>query len=260
MLARERRQLISEVVKNQNSVSIEELSSKFNVSRMTIWRDLKILEERGILVKVHGGAMRIDKLDPQENEFEIRKKSSSKEKQEIAKHAANNHIKNGEILFLDGGSTVIELIPYLKEKEVTILTNGLNTLVYASKFLPELNVIGCGGILRKPSFTFVGPEAEEFFNHYKADTAFISGTGITLEDGITDPHPLEMQIKKIMCQNANRIIALLDTSKFFKRSLSTLLHIKDIDILITNEPNSIQEKNFITDIRGLGVKVEVIHS
>lgn len=258
MLARERRNRISDKVRKEGSVSIEDLISEFKVSRMTIWRDLKDLEEKGILAKVHGGAMRIDRLDPKESEFEIRKKAASKEKRGMAKFAVEKYVQEGDIIFLDGGSTVMELIPYLKFKDVTILTNGLHTLVSASKHLPELNVISCGGILRKPSFTFVGPEAEDFFNHYKADSAFISGTGITLEEGITDPHPLEMQIKKIMCQNANKIIALMDSRKFFKRSLSTLIDINDIEILITNEPINSKEISFLNEIKKLGVKVEFI--
>ena len=234
MIAEKRRAKIFELVNLKESVSIEELLELFGVSRMTIWRDLKELEEKGHLIRAHGGAMKVDKLADKEEEFDLRRKENLNEKRQIAKYAAKNFVKNSDIIFIDGGSTVLEMIPYLKQNNLTLLTNGLKTLLLASKFLHHLNVIGCGGILRKSSFTFVGHTAEEFFSHYKVDTAFISGTGVTIEDGIMDPHPLEMEVKKIMCKNAKKVVALIDSSKFEKQSLSTCVKIEEIDFLITD--------------------------
>ena len=197
MIAEKRRAQIIELVNLHGSVSIEELLELFKVSRMTIWRDLKELEIKGVIMRVHGGALKVDELDEKEEEFSLRRKEHLNEKRKIARFAAKNFVNDSDIIFLDGGSTVLEMIPHLKQSNLTILSNGLNTLLYASKFLPHLNVIGCGGILRKPSFTFVGHEAEEFFGRYKVNTAFISGTGVTIEDGIMDPHPLEMEVKNL---------------------------------------------------------------
>ena len=234
MIAEIRRTKIIELVNEQGSVSIEELLEIFDVSRMTIWRDLKELEIKGQILRAHGGALKVEQ-NHKEEVFHLRRKENLKEKRIIAKFAAKNYVKDSDIIFLDGGSTVLEMIPHLKQTDLTILSNGLNTLFLASKFLPHLNVIGCGGILRQSSFTFVGPEAEEFFSRYKVDTAFISGTGVTLEDGIMDPHPLEMEVKKIMCKNAKKVVALIDSSKFKKRSLSTCVKIEEIDSLITDK-------------------------
>lgn len=255
MIARERRYKISEMVKERGSVSIEELLSQFKVSKMTIWRDLKILEEKGHLTKVHGGAIRPDRMGPEENVFEIKRKKYSVEKRLIAEFAANKFVKEDNIVFLDGGTTVLELIAFLTRKNITILTNGLNTLITASKYLPDLNIIACGGILRKPSLTFVGPEAERFLELYKADIAFISGTGLTIEEGLTDPHPLEMEAKKIMCKNSKNIIVLLDSSKFNKLSLSTLIGINQISTLITDDK---APSEFIEKLEKKGVKVEIV--
>lgn len=255
MIAEKRRAKIIELVNQHGSVSIEELLELFDVSRMTIWRDLKELEVKGEIIRAHGGALKIDELSEKEEEFDRRRKENLNEKRLIAKFAAKNYVKNSDIIFLDGGSTVLEMIPHLKQNNLTILSNGLYTLLLASKFLPHLNVIGCGGILRKTSFTFVGHEAEEFFSRYKVDTAFISGTGVTLEDGIMDPHPMEMEIKKIMCKNAKTIVALIDSSKFEKRSLSTCVKIDEIDSLITDKKTS---KNIIDVIKSKNIDVTVL--
>lgn len=256
MIAEKRRAQITDLVNKQGSVSVDELLNLFDVSRMTLWRDLKELEIKGALIRAHGGALKIDELDEQEEEFSLRRKEYLNEKRKIARFAAKNFVKDSDIIFLDGGSTVLEIIPHLKQTNLTILSNGLNTILYASKFLPHLNVIGCGGILRKPSFTFVGHEAEEFFGRYKVDTAFISGTGITIEDGIMDPHPLEMAVKKIMCNNAKNVVALIDSSKFGKRSLTTCIKIEEIDYLVTDAQ---APKNIIDSIKSKKVEVKVLN-
>ncbi|MFX0075929.1 MAG: DeoR/GlpR family DNA-binding transcription regulator [Candidatus Hermodarchaeota archaeon] len=255
MIAEKRRAKIIELVNLQGSVSIEELLELFDVSRMTIWRDLKELEVKGEIIRAHGGALKIDEFSEKEEEFDRRRKENLNEKRLIAKFAAKNYVKNSDIIFLDGGSTILEMIPHLKQENLTVLSNGLYTLLLASKFLPHLNVIGCGGILRKTSFTFVGHEAEEFFSRYKVDTAFISGTGVTLEDGIMDPHPLEMEVKRIMCKNAKTVVALIDSSKFEKRSLSTCVKIDEIDFFITD--NKVSKKT-IDAIRERNVEIIVL--
>lgn len=255
MIAEKRRAKIIELVNQQGSASIEELLELFDVSRMTIWRDLKELEIKGQIIRAHGGALKVGALNDKEEEFDLRRKDHLKQKQLIAKYAAKNYVKNSDILFLDGGSTVLEIIPHLKQDNLTLLSNGLYTLLLASKFLPHLNVIGCGGVLRKTSFTFIGHEAEEFFRHYNVNTAFISGTGITLQDGIMDPHPLEMEVKKIMCKNAKVVVALIDSSKFDKRSLSTCVAIDEIDYLVTDEK---APKKIIEAIKSKNVDVTVL--
>jgi DeoR/GlpR family transcriptional regulator of sugar metabolism len=255
MIAAKRRAKIIELVNQQGSASIEELLELFDVSRMTIWRDLKELENKGQIIRAHGGALKVDQGNDKEEEFDRRRKENLNEKRLIARIAARKYVKNSDIIFLDGGSTVLEMIPHLKQENLTLLSNGLNTLFLASKFLSHMNVIGCGGVLRNTSFTFVGHEAEEFFSHYKVNTAFISGTGVTLEDGIMDPHPIEMEVKRIMCKNAKKIVALIDSSKFGKRSLSTCVKIEEIDSLITDNKVS---KKIIDVIKSKGVDVTVV--
>ena len=128
MIAEKRRAKIAELVNQQGSVSIEELLELFDVSRMTIWRDLKELEVKGEIIRAHGGALKIDKLSEKEEEFDRRRKENLNEKRLIAKFAAKNYVKNSDIIFLDGGSTVLEMIPHLKHNNLTVDRNILLTI------------------------------------------------------------------------------------------------------------------------------------
>lgn len=255
MLARERRNKIANIVKTEGSIKIEDLTKIFDVSRITLWKDLKILEERGFLARVHGGAMRLDKLNPEEQEFPIRKKTSSLEKMMIAQYAAENYLYDDQIIFLDGGTTVVEMIPHLDKSNLTILTNGFFILMKAANYLSDFNVICLGGIFRKPSYTFIGPDTEEFISRYKVDIAFVSAYGISLKEGLMDPNPLDMKIKKIMCENANKIVVLIDSNKYEKHSLTSFLNLEQIDVLITD---SGAPKDFINEMEKIGVKVDIV--
>jgi DeoR family myo-inositol catabolism operon transcriptional repressor len=255
MLARERRNKIVNMVKSEGSVSIEDLLKEFDVSRITIWKDLKLLEDQGFLARVHGGAMRLDKLNPEEEEFPLRKETSSKEKKKIAQHAAKNYVKDDQILFLDGGTTVLEMLSHLNYNNLTILTNGLFTLMKATNYVPELNLICLGGVFRKPSFTFVGPDVEEYISKYHVDIAFVSAYGVTLEKGLMDPNPLDMEVKKFLCQNAKKIVVLIDSEKIGKSSLTPFLKLEDIHHLITDDGTS---SEFIEELKKLNVEVDVV--
>jgi DeoR/GlpR family transcriptional regulator of sugar metabolism len=191
-----------------------------------------------------------------EPKFEDKLSLAVEEKEIIAKYAAENFVNDSDILFLEGGSTVMKMIPYLKQDNLTILTNGLYTMFQASTFIPRLRVIGCGGHIREPAFTFVGPEAENFFKNYRANKIFISGTGFTLEEGLMDPHFLEMAVKKVMCERADQIIALIDSTKIAKKSLSITVPIEKIDILITDSGTS---SEFIDKLINLDIDVRVVN-
>ena len=236
MLAANRRKKILSLINQKGSIKVSEIIDKFNISSMTALRDLKALAKQGLVNKVHGGALKIDEGLKQESPFEKKILESSEEKSSIAKYAATHFVNNEEILILSGGSSVLSMLPYLKQENLTLLTNGLETLRLASKFMNSLKctVMGAGGILREKSLTFVGPVAESFFGRFKADAVFLSATGLTLEEGLMDPDPLEKKVKRTMHRSASKLIALVDSSKFGKRSLTTSFQLEEIDVLITD--------------------------
>lgn len=234
ILAAKRQDLILALINEKGFIKIKEIENQFSISKMTALRDLKALEEKGFINKVHGGAMKKD-ISQYEPSFEEKDATASKEKEVIAKYAAENVINESDIISLGAGSTITKIIPYLKQKNLTILTNGLKTIVNIAKYGPHFTLMGSGGELRKPAMIFVGPEAENFFKRNKADTVILSGTGLTIKDGITDPDPLDAEVKKVMCENAKKVIFLMDSTKIDNVSLVSMMELKNIDLLIIDD-------------------------
>jgi len=220
---------------------------------MTALRDLKALEKKGFINKVHGGAIKKE-ISQYEPTFEEKDAIASKEKEVIAKYAADNVINESDIVSLGAGSTITKIIPHLKQKKLTILTNGLKTMANIAQYTPNFTLIGSGGELRKPALIFVGPEAENFFKRNKADTVILSGTGLTLKDGITDPDPLDAEVKKVMCENAKKVIFLIDSTKIGKRSLVSMIALEDIDLLIIDDK---APENFIKKLKKSNINFEI---
>jgi len=255
MLAIERRDLILRWVKERGNISNAELLDRLEISKMTLWRDLKVLEEEQKIERVHGGAASVE--TPERNDEPVHRRQILRlaEKESIARYAARNFVSDREIVALEGGTTVTQMVQFLTQNELTVVSYGLNTLVAASKHIPRITVMGCGGLLREPTFTFVGPEAEGFFHDITVDLAFISGEGLTADAGITDPDPLEIQIKRAMCASASRVVAVMNSYKLGKRSLALVVPLKDIDVLVTDSGVS---PEFVRQAEGMGVEVHVV--
>ena len=251
----QRQKKIYDIINKVGHITIENIVADFNVSKMTAWRDLKELENRGLISKVYGGAIKINENTPIEVPYKERIIKNLDKKKKLAEYVANEFIENGDILFLDGGTTVAELLPYLKNKSVTIITNGLKTLTRASTYSDMLNVICIGGELRDNSFTFVGSIAKQFVNNFNATKFITSGTGLSIENGIMDPDLLEMEIKQEMARKSMKIIAMFDSSKVGKLSMTTSMLLSDIDVLIID--NNIPEE-FTKAIKQMGIDLRLI--
>lgn len=255
MFASERQTQILSIINSKGSIKTKDLEKKFNVSKMSILRDLRTLEEKGLIERVHGGAIKKEVEGPQEPSFKEKSSKAWQEKEAIAKYAAENYVKDEDIVSLGAGTTILRMMPHLKQKNLTILTNGLQNMVYGSKNLQGINIIGSGGSIRQPALIFVGPIAENFFSQYKVNTTFLSGTGLTIEEGIMDPHPLDVQVKRAMCKGAKRKIFLIDSSKINNRSLASTIKLNEIDILITDKKTP---ANIITQLKKIVPEVIIV--
>jgi DeoR/GlpR family transcriptional regulator of sugar metabolism len=255
MLLEDRQKKILDFINRQGHISVREMSTLFHISTMTAWRDLQALEDQKLIRRVRGGAVRDSSLSPTEPEFEIKETLYISEKERIAQYAASTLVKDGDIIILEGGTTVACMVPQLKLCHVTILTNGLSSITKATTYLQCLTIICCGGILRDISHTFVGPQAEAFFSGFHASRLFLGGTGFTLENGLTDPNLLEIQVKRAMARAADEVIVLLDSSKIGCTSLMQIIPTEKIDILITDRGAPI---DFLNQIRDHGLDVRVV--
>jgi len=246
MLQIERQNQILQWLHQNGFLSTFEVANHFTVSQMTIWRDIKQLEDQGLAKRVHGGVALPDwelgsPVEGQTQTFSSQPvyhfPESVQDPRNLAlgRYVASEIIKYGDDLILEGGSTVSTVIPFLTGKEITIITNGLNTITLAQVYHTAETVLCCGGVLNQPNTIFIGPQAENFFHAYRADRTLISAYGLTLRDGLVDPSPIYDSMKRVMCRSARQRIAMLDSQKIGRSALSKVMAISEIDILVTND-------------------------
>ncbi len=235
MLPLQRRQLIIEHLARRGSASVAELSALCDVSQMTIRRDLESLEEEQLLERTHGGAVYIGSAAG-EPPFSAKKSAHEDLKDRIAAYAAHHFVRDGQVIILEGGTTVACLVPHLARfSELTVVTNGLRTVAALQSLGNTHTIICTGGILRTVSSTFVGPMTEQFYRQLHAHVAFFSATGLTPEGAFTDPNLLESQVKMEMRAAAGKTVMLLDSTKFGQRSFTKTFRLDEIDVLVTDD-------------------------
>jgi DeoR/GlpR family transcriptional regulator of sugar metabolism len=252
LLPKLRRILILKEINEKGNISIEKIVNDYDISKMTAWRDLKILEDEGQVQKVYGGAVVTSRNGAPEPFFE--QKSPSPQKIAIARYAAKNLVHDNETIFLDGGTTPMEMIPFLSQKDLTIITNSLNSLISASQNF-EFNVIGIGGTVRTISQTCVGDLAVDLVKNFNANSVFLSGIGLTVEHGLTEPDQLEISVKKAMCQQSLKKIVLVEATKIERISSAQILPVSQVTVLVTDERAS---PDFVQKMKDLGVDVRIV--
>jgi DeoR/GlpR family transcriptional regulator of sugar metabolism len=234
LLVDDRRRTIVALANEHGIMKSADLAASFGVSYMTILRDIKALEAEGRLRAVRGGAARLEQELPAEPFFKTKRGLNHDKKEAIAALAVQHFVRDNDIIIIEAGTTVLSMVRHLSHRNLTVITNGLEIISQVAPLVPNVTLIGCGGLLRDVSYTFVGPQAVQFFHSVRAKTLFVSATGLILPEGITDPNPLEIEVKRAMAASAERVVLLLDSSKFSVRSLSVVLPLDRIDVLITN--------------------------
>jgi len=237
MLARQRYQYILNLLKEEQVVSVKQLQGMFDVSSMTLWRDLKALEADGFLKRIHGGVcLNEDELINHEEVREIEvKRSIIEDDKSLGFYAATRFVRKNDIILLDGGIDAISMIPFLKDFNVTILTNSVKVISKVSQHLPESTLFSSGGMLKNDNTIFVGPEAESFFERFSCGTLFLGCDGIANGIGLTVVDPLDNEVRKAMIKNAQKVIIFADSQKIGKRSLFQFASLEQVDVLITND-------------------------
>lgn len=249
MIPEQRRQILIQTIISQGGATIKDLSERYDVSEMTIRRDLRQLAKDGQIRMTHGGAVPTTTKKGSEQFYALKEPINREAKSAIAKYAAEHFVNDDDVIIIDPGTTAVHMIPHLKTKTgLTIVTNGLQTVNMLKELLPQANLICTGGMLRGVSHTFIGPTAEAFFNGFFAMRYFVSSVGVTLGDGLTDPQMLDTQVKKAMLKSANETIALVDSSKFGVRSTVTVAAFSDLHAVVTD---SELDSEVITDLTEL---------
>ncbi|QAS53777.1 DeoR/GlpR family DNA-binding transcription regulator [Halobacillus litoralis] len=245
MLTPDRHQLILETVKNDHTAKIKRLVEVTGASESTIRRDLDQLEKQGLLLRVHGGASlrRSASAEPTMGE-KITK--FHREKQLIAKFAASL-VQDGDCIFIDAGSTTFEMIPYLKQKDIVVVTNGLSHLDALSEHNIKTYVIG--GQVKHRTGAVVGAGALQSLQQYRFDQCFMGANGVTLADGFTTPDPEEAAIKQTTVHLSRKRYILIDHSKFNEVSFTKFLDLPEAEIVTDYKGNLLEDYTHKTNIK-----------
>ena len=256
--AQGRRSEIVQKLREDSSVSVSELSRFFGVSEVTIRKDLKILKERKLLVRVHGGAIMgagstLDERE--ERNFNFKRLVNSREKEAIGRAAAA-HIKNGDTILVDSGTTALEVVRNLERfQDLTIITNSLHAMTEALKY-KRFKVILLGGTVRESSYSMVGPLAESNLKLFYCDKLFLGVDSFSVDAGLSTPNVEEASTNQVMITRAREVIAMFDSSKLNKRALAFIAMPDKINTVITDNhmPSGIKRQ-----LKAMRINVETVN-
>ena len=233
ILKSERKQLILDEIKEKKFLQMEEMVQLLDSSESTVRRDLDELESEGHLRRVHGGAEVVSKLQTEES---IQEKSikNVQEKRGIAQKALSL-IEDGDVIFIDAGTTTELLVELLDRKNLTVVTDSIH---HAAKLVDKhFKTIIIGGFVKQSTDASIGRAAVEQISQLNFDKAFIGMNGVD-ESFLTTPDMEEAAIKKTIIENAQKTYVLLDASKIGQVSFAKVARIERVK-LITNHSESV---------------------
>ncbi|WKS94973.1 DeoR/GlpR family DNA-binding transcription regulator [Riemerella columbina] len=231
-----RHQYILDQLKQENHVLVSELAKALEVSEVTIRKDFKVLEKKGLLFRNHGGASLVNPYVV-DRPISHKQHLNKSEKNRIA-IAATEVIEDHDVVILGSGTTVLNMVEsFPKDKTVTVITSSLLIANMLSQY-EKIAVIQIGGEVRRSSQSTVGPVAQKFMEEISANKLFLGVDGIDLDFGISTSNTAEAHLNRMMIKNASKTYILSDHSKFGKKGLGQICSLRNIDCLITDQSPS----------------------
>lgn len=224
-----RKQIILDKLNTHGEVDIKEMASGLKISEITIRRDLNRLAGDGLLYRTHGGAMKVNPLEIPHN-FVNKTAKNIQAKDKICRAAAAL-INNGDIIFMDCGSTVFRLCQFIKNKKIKVITNSIPVIYELQNSLVSLNIIG--GEFDQERQAVHGKIANEHIARYKATKAFLGVDGVS-HNGLFANSELEADITLAFAKHSAKTYLLCDDSKIGKESYLKFADLKTIDMIITD--------------------------
>lgn len=240
-------------INKDGQIKVQDLCDDFQVSPVTARKDLKLLEEKGLLYRMHGGATLNDPYAT-DRHVNDKEKIHLSEKMKIAAAGAKMVNANDSIL-IASGTTVLFLAKNIQPKEnLTVITSALNVALELNKHL-GIEVILLGGVLRKRSSSVTGLYAEDNLSDFSCSKLFLGVDGIDLEFGLTTTNVMEAHLNRKMIEVSQKTIVLADSTKFGKRGFGRICGFDHIDEIITDSGISDFTKKTLEDY---GIKVTIV--
>lgn len=253
MYAPERHQQILETARAHGRVEVAGLARDLAVTPETVRRDLSALERRGVLRRVHGGAIPVERFGIEPGVAD-RETHAAGEKERIAR-AALDELPDGGSVILDAGTTTVRLAELLpSDREFTVVTHSIPVAsVLISR--PNVTLHLLGGIVRGRTLAAVGDWTRRQIAEVFADVAFMGTNGISVERGLTTPDIAEAGVKRALMDAARRTVVLADHSKFGREDFALVAPLSDVDTVITDVGLDVE---LAEDIENAGPRVVVV--
>ena len=249
MISEERRARLMRMINERGYVQVTDLVAEFDVSPVTIRRDLETLENDGLLIRKRGGAIRRNQGVTMELPYIIKQVHNIEIKRKIADKALKM-VADGDSIILDSGSTTFELAKRLVTKSrLSVVTNDL---YIATKLAanPDINLICTGGVARSNVFSLQGAIAEASIQNLRVEITFLGADAIHPDGGIYNVNINEVPVKLAMIESAPKIVLLADSSKFEVCGFAKICTLSQIDTVITDEGISEETKDMILNHEG----------
>jgi len=230
-------------IKENKTVTLEQLCEQFQVSKNTIRRDLPELLETGEFKKIYGGIT--SSPNTYLKSFSERHVTNLELKQQIAQKAAQ-YVTDGDIIFIDSGTTTYHMVEFLKDKkDITILSHSLEVFTRSALY-PNLRVVSLPGDLDHKTLSFAGLNTTKYLENYNISKAFIATAGLSAESGLTNFSPKEFEIKQTILTKSRENYILADHTKFHNASLLTFSNFENVHAIITDTSPEKELTDYLT--------------
>ncbi|MGJ6960728.1 DeoR/GlpR family DNA-binding transcription regulator [Streptosporangium sp. G11] len=234
MLSEKRRSKLLHHVRDNGSVSVDDLAELLGVSVSTVRRDLDEMDERGLLRRVHGGAIAVGGAESAETSITERAVHNLEEKHRIAEEAVGL-IEPGSTILLTGGSTTAQMVPYLASvPDITVVTNSIAIAHGIGTTTEDVQVLVLGGLLRNVELSLLGHLTTQALADIHIDRAFFSAYGLDPDYGMLGAHLAEAETDRNMIAAARHLVVLADHSKFDQRSAVRIAPVSRIGTVVTD--------------------------
>ncbi|MGM0457787.1 MAG: DeoR/GlpR family DNA-binding transcription regulator [Bacteroidota bacterium] len=252
MTISERHEKILKKLKESGKVSVQGLSNELSVSEVTIRKDLRMLEDKNLLFRTHGGATQTNPYTS-DRHIDVKAKIREEEKEAIAREAVQL-IGDTDSIILASGTTILALARQINPaSSLNVITSALNVSLELSD-REHVEITQLGGHLRPSSNSVVGKYSEQFLDNITCGILFLGVDGIDLDFGITTTNLMEASLNQKCIDVAQYTVVLADSSKFGKRGFSRICDLSQVQHIITDDGAS---PEIIRKLEELGVKVTV---
>ncbi|MFD0773330.1 DeoR/GlpR family DNA-binding transcription regulator [Streptomonospora algeriensis] len=253
MIPDQRREHILKLLQERHVLSINELTSMLSVSHMTVRRDIQALENDGKVLSVTGGVRLAARLKS-EPSYLAKAQLEVPAKRAITRAAAQL-VRDNFTIFLDAGTTSLQMVPMLTEKVgLTVVTNDFNVVGHLMEY-PNIELIHTGGVVSHADHSSVGQFTADFLSKVNVDIAFVASSSWDVERGSTTPSEAKVVAKQQLLRMASKSVLTVDSTKYGKFGTFRVARLEEFDLIVTDDrlPQSAAD-----EIRAQDVRLELV--